>query len=202
MWRLAALVFAIAAALALPLAVRHLRETPPPPDPAVRLILAPPPGAEFGAGDHPFDLAIAPSGRIVVFAATTAGDTRLWRRALDAPRAEPIPGTRSAGMPAFGPDGRVVWYVAEGQLRRMDLESGEARAITGVRTPAGIAVAPDGAVLVGSDGVIQRVDGGTLAPLTSLRAGERAHGFPSWSADAQSFVYLGISRPSRTAGAS
>jgi hypothetical protein len=102
--RRAAAVAALAAIVALLIpTVRHLREAPPPPPPAVRLSLAAPAGTELGIADEPLDAAVSPDQREVVFVATQrqreagaqrpAGTSQLWRRRLDAERADPIAGT-------------------------------------------------------------------------------------------------------------
>ncbi len=80
-WIISALILAVVG-LAIPV-VRHLREVPPPPPPPLTLTLGAPPGAELGSGDEPLDAAISPDERHIVFVATRAGTTMLWRRAFD-----------------------------------------------------------------------------------------------------------------------
>ena len=85
-WIISALALAVVG-LAIPV-VRHLREVPPPPPPPLTLTLGAPPDAELGSGDEPLDAAISPDERHIVFVATRAGTTMLWRRALESDRAE------------------------------------------------------------------------------------------------------------------
>jgi eukaryotic-like serine/threonine-protein kinase len=190
MWRIAAVVLAVAAAAALPPAIRHLRETPPPPEAVLRLTIDPPPGTEFGGGGLPFDLAIHPAGTELVFAATTAGDTQLWRRRLDALRAEPIAGTSGATMPAYGADARTLYYFAAAKLHAVDLATGQRREIADAAVPSGISPREDGTLLVGAGGPIRRIDGRGSAPVTTMRPGDREHGFPAWVGEGDAFVYL------------
>lgn len=191
-WRGAAIALAILLAIALVPTVRHLREAPPPLDPAVRLTLDPPAGAEFGSGgDATFDLAIAPSGRELVFAATTDGEAQLWRRALDSLRAEPIAGTTAATMPAYAADGSSVWYFADGKLHTINLSNGEHREHADAATPAGVAIRSDGAVLFAAmPGPITQIAGGPRTNVTSLRGGDRTHAFPMWAGRGDAFTYL------------
>lgn len=190
MWRIAAIVLLVLLALCAPPAIRHLRETSPLPPPAVRLSLEPPDGAEFGSGPFPFDLAISPSGDEVVFAATTAGESQLWRRRLDAHRAEPIANTAAATMPAFAADGHSVWYFAGKKLYSMNLTTGDRREITDAPTPGGATVRLDGALLVAGGGPIRRLSGGAVSDATTMREGEREHAFPAWVDGSDAFVYL------------
>jgi len=198
-WRAAALVLLVALVIVSVPAVRHLRETPPKPDPAVRLTLAPPPGVEFGsAAEEPFDLAIAPSGREFAFAAVAAGHTSLWRRAVDATRAEAIAGTSGAMQPAFAHDGTSIFFFAEGKLRQLTFSTGERRDLADAPAPGGIAVRRDGSVLFSAaPGPIMRLASGKTASATTLRAGERTHAFPAWIDDSEAFVYLAIAGDGR-----
>lgn len=189
-WRLAAALTAVLLIAALVPAIRHLRETPPPPDPPVVLVLPVPAGTELGSGiDRTFDLAISPSGREVVFAATAAGDTRLWRRPLDSERAEPLAGSDEGTMPAIGPNGDM-WFFAARKLRA--LERGAVRDVADAPGPSGISVRSDGAVLFApiASGPIKQLAAGRITDATTVRDGERGHTFPQWNADGGAFVYL------------
>lgn len=180
-WRIAAILFAILLAVAAPPALRHSREVPPPPPPAVRLSLAAPPGAELGSGDDVLDAAISPDGREIVLVATTDGVARLWRRALDTERAEPIAGTERATMPAWKTGGRVVSYFADGKLKQISLADGAVRDLADAPAPAGAAWLPDGSLLFVPDarGPVRHLREGVATDETKLRPGDRGHGFPA-----------------------
>ncbi len=192
MWRHAALALAVVAAAALVPAIRHLREAPRSPEPPIVLTLAPQASTEFSVGaDLAFDLAIAPHGREMIFAASSNGEVQLWRRALDSDRAMPIPGTAGAVLPAYAADGTRVWYFAERALRMVNLRDGARRDIAAAHLPGGVSVRSDEAVLfVPGPGPIKRLAGSTSVDATVLHEGERTHAFPSWIGAGEAFVYL------------
>src|SRR5687768_13329468 len=115
----------MAAALAIVsvVAVRHLRERPAAPPPAIRLGFPAPPGAELGFGDEPLDAAISPDGTQVVFVATSNGVTQLWQRRLDEERAAPIAGTEGAQLPAWKQTGAVISFFAFGRLKAIGVDT-------------------------------------------------------------------------------
>ncbi len=83
------------------------------------------PNAGFGRPAVPA-IALAPDGRLLVYAgwtADTAGTLswRLYRRPLGQERSEPIPGTDSASIPFFSPDGKSIGFFVGRSLKRMDI---------------------------------------------------------------------------------
>ncbi len=78
-------------------------------------------------------LAIAPSGRRVVFVGPNGADNALWVRELDQPAARPLPDTKGAFAPFFSPDGQSVGFVtADGgrlALKVIALTGGVARTL-------------------------------------------------------------------------
>jgi eukaryotic-like serine/threonine-protein kinase len=197
-WRIIAILLLVLLALAAPPAIRYVRERPPAPPPAVRLALEPPPGTEFGGGALPFDLAVSPTGEEIAFVATTAGESQLWRRRLDAHRAEPIPGTTGATLPAYAADGSALWYFAGAKLHALNLATGERREPIDAPAPGGVAIGRDGTILYAAGGPIQRVADGRTTPATTLRPGERSHALPAWAeAEEDVFVYLATAADGR-----
>ena len=190
-WRIAAIASAGLLVVAVPPAVRHLRELPPSPPPAIRLALTPPPGAELGAGDQILDAALSADDRGLVFVATTDGIPHLWHRDLAAERAEPLNGTEGAAMPAWKTTGRVVSFFADGRLRQISLPSGDLRDLADAPAPAGAAWLPDGSLLFVPDdrGTVRHLRDGLVTDATRLRAGERGHGFPA-AANGGGFTYV------------
>jgi len=189
----AALLLVVAIGLAWP-AVRHLRERPPSPTPPVRLSLAAPPGSELGSGDEALDAAISPDDRSMVFVATTDGTPRLWRRAVDADRAESLSGTDGAQLPAWKPTGGVIAFFSERTLKQISLADGVVRDLADASAPAGATWLPDGSLLFSpeSRGPIRHLQRGMVMNATTLRTGDRAHVFPIAAAADGSFVYTAV----------
>ena len=196
-WIAIALALAVVG-LSIPV-VRHLREVPPPPPPPLTLTLGAPSGAELGSGDEPLDAAISPDERHIVFVATRAGTTTLWRRTLDSDRAEPLAGTEGAQLPAWSANGDAILFFSNTQLRRLTLSDGAVSNITDAPSPAGASSLPDGSILTAlqSTGVIRRLQGQAIADATTLRAGDRAHVFPLATGRGADFVYTAIGESGR-----
>jgi hypothetical protein len=178
-------------ALAVPPALRHLREVPPPPPPPIRLSLLAPIGAQLGAGDDLLDAAISADGRQIAFVATTNGVPQLWRRRLGTDRAEPLPGTEGAAMPAWKATGGVLAFFAGGKLKQVSLDEGAVRDLADAPAPAGAAWLDDGSILFVPDarGPVRRLANDTAIDATHLHAGDEGHGFPAVS-DADGFTYV------------
>jgi Tol biopolymer transport system component len=188
-----AIALVTAIALAIPV-VRHLREVPPPPNPAIRVAFAAPPGTELGSGDQTLDAAISPDERQVVFVAASQGTAALWRRALDSDRAERIAGTDGAQLPAWKQTGNVVSFFSSGRLKQVSLADGGIRDLTTASAALGASWLPDGSVLFagGDRAVIRRLVDGRVRAVTTLRGGDRSHAFPMTVGASDSFVYTAM----------
>ena len=68
--------------------------------------------------------ALSPDGSLLVIAAVERGESRLYRRRLDAYESEPIAGTEGATSPFFSPDGRWIGFFASGWLQKIPAEGG------------------------------------------------------------------------------
>jgi Tol biopolymer transport system component len=179
--------------------VRHLREVPPPPTPALTLTLGAPPGTDLGSGDESLDAAISPSERQIVFVATRSGTTMLWRRTLDADGSEPLMGTEGAQLPAWSSNGDSILFFANTHLRRLALSDGTISDLADAASPAGASSLPDGSILFSpqATGAIRRLQGQALTDATTLRAGDRAHVFPFTTGRGNDFVYTAIGETGR-----
>lgn len=149
-------------------------------------------------GDDVLDAAVSEDGREIVFVATTgAGVPRLWRRPLASARAEPLPGTEGAAMPAWKATGGVVSFFTAGKLKQIALDTGAVRNLADAPAPAGAAWLPDGSVVFVPDarGPVRRLRAGVVTDATQLGPGERGHGFPA--AAEGGFTYLATLSPGR-----
>ena len=201
--RAVAIVMAAALAVVGAVAIRHLREQPPPPPSAVRLAFPPPADAELGFGDHLLDAAFASDGTQIVFVATSKGVTQLWRRGLDQERAEPIAGTEGAQLPAWKQTGTVVSFFAGGRLKAVGVgaQVPEDRRVPtdlgAVATPGGAAWLADGSLLYSDRrGPIQRLREGRVTAATVLSAGDVMHLLPTPSGS-DAFVYVAVREDGR-----
>ncbi len=196
-WIISALILAIAG-LTIPV-VRHLREVPPPPPPTLSLTFGAPQGSELGSGDEPLDAAISPDQRQVVFVATRAGTTTLWRRTLESDRTEPLAGTLGARLPAWSPTGDAVLFFSGTQLRRLTLADGNVSDLADSPLPSGATWLPDGSILFApqTTGTIRRLRDGTTNDATTLRPGDRAHMFPVSTGNGMDFVYTAVGENGR-----
>jgi Tol biopolymer transport system component len=191
-------VVAIAATTAIAIvgaiAIRHLQEIPPPVPASIRLSLSAPPGAELGSGEDTLDAAISPDERQIVFVATSSGTSQLWRRAIDSERAESIPGTDGAQLPAWKQTGNVVSFFAGDRLKYVALPKGTVRDLAAISAPSGASWLADGSLLFAPDarGPIRRLQNGTVSAATTLRASDRAHVFPEAIQTGDAFVYTAI----------
>lgn len=196
-----AIVLSVALAMVTVPAVRHLREEPPPPPDTVRLSLAPPAGVESGFADETLDAAISPDDSAIVFVATDVrtdatgrreGIRRLWRRTLDAGRAEPLAGTEGAQQPAWKPTGNVIAFFADGRLKQLALPDGTVHDLADAPAAAGAAWLDDGSLLFATgSGAIRRLREGQLADATRLGPGDAMHAFPSAGPSGE-FVYIAV----------
>src|SRR2546428_2636405 len=88
---------------------------------------------------------LSSDGRVLVF---NAGDTRqrLYRRALNEAEATPIAGTDGASTPFLSPDGKMVGFFANGELKKVSLDGGTVTTICKVRGGLGASWGPDNTI--------------------------------------------------------
>ena len=183
----------IAAAIALLLA--GCREQPVPAPPAIRLAFPVP--ADVDAGS--LDAAISPDESGLVFVATSKGVTQLWRRALSAERADPIPGTEGAQLPAWKRTGNAVSFFAAGRLKQVSIADGTVTELADAPSPSGATWLADGSLLFAPDagGVIKRLLNGQLSDATRLGATDKGHVFPVARGASGDFVYVAVQSDGR-----
>jgi len=108
--------------------------------------------------------AISPDGRNLAYAVRAGGDSSLWLRPLSSQAARPIPGTVGVyayylvGAAAWSPDSRTIAFAADGRIKRVGIEGGDA--VTLCELPLrsgnsfmGASWSPDGETLVFSSGL-------------------------------------------------
>jgi serine/threonine-protein kinase len=116
-------------------------------------------------------LALSPDGRLLLYAARSAGRVQLYLRSLDAFETKPIAGTEGARYPFFSPDGQWVAFFADGKLKRVSVQGGYP--VTVCDTPGvgrGGTWGGDGTIVFdpGASGLMSvAADGGIPTPITS-----------------------------------
>ena len=169
-------------------------------------VSVPPPAATTFL-QHPGWPALSPDGQTVVFAAASAGNSRLYRRPVDGFRAEAIEGSDDATYPFFSPDGAWVgFFTRSRQIRKVPLAGGQPTTIADVPFwRSGAVWRRDGTIVVISDsrGLYGVPDhGGPLAVLTEpdTSAGEYRHDAPQELADGR-LLFTVITRERSNTGA-
>ena len=195
-WLLVALVLLAVAGASLFSA--YVRKSTPP-VPAIHAALLPPDRMLFQlTGDYGGPPAVAPNGRSVVFPAVDPlGKRTIWIRRLDAQAPESLPGTEGGTFPFWAPDSRAIGFFANGQLKRLDLDSGSALTLCDAPAGRGGSWGVHGAIIFapGVRGGLQQVsaDGGAASALTSTDGTTyTSHRWPQMLADGRHFVYLAV----------
>jgi Tol biopolymer transport system component len=143
---------------------------------------------------------LSPDGRSLVFEGWDAeGRGDLWFRALGGTDTRRLPGTRSATLPFFAPDGRALGFFAEEFLKSLDISSGRVVTLAdgcGLFS-AGTWAGVSSGVILFSRGVstgLMRVGGagGSVVEVTSLDAarGDFAHLWPHFLPDGRHFLVV------------
>lgn len=193
---LAVVAMAMTIALLSAPAIRHWRETAPPPPAPVRAAWVAPPGLEVGAGtEYPFGLAIAPDGRRVVFPARRDGAISLWLQDLRTGHVEALPGTDTAVMPFWSPDGKRIGFFVPGTIKAFDLENASVTDLAPAESARGAAWNTSGDLVFAAsprEGLqIRRADG-SVHPLTTVdeSAGESSHLLPTFLSDGRHVLFF------------
>ena len=187
----AAGLFLLIAAVSLPFAVVHVRESAPDERPIRFDVLMPEKVNVVGAPP-----AISPDGTRLAFAANLGGKTQLWLRRIDSTVVQPLAGTDGADYPFWSPDSRSIAFFAGGKLRKIDASGGPPQTLSDAPVPRGGAWNQDGLIVFAptASGPLHRVasSGGTSTPLFALDVskGEISHRNPSFLPDGRHFVFL------------
>jgi len=170
---------------------------------AVRATVDPPPGAT------PVHFALSPDGRSMAIVATEGDTTQLWLRAMSSSNSRKIAGTGGVtnSPPFWAPDSRSIGFFANGELKRLDVDSGLIRTICPAPLAVGGAWSRNGAIVFspGVQAPLFRVgsEGGAPVAVTTLEAArsEESHRFPYFLADGRRFVFYVRAARSEHSGA-
>ena len=132
------------------------------------LSVNPPAGSTFPRGNGAPWPSISPDGRLLAFVAIARGGQQLlWVRRLDSTSVRALDGTDGAARPFWSPDSRSLRYCANGQLARVDVDTGDVRVLTDAAYLGSLAGAWGDGVIVwkGVGGFYSVADGGGQAKL-------------------------------------
>jgi len=167
--------------------------------PVARFDVALPPDTLLDA-DAPA-IAWSPSGARLAFVGCAADGCRLFIRALDDSRAQPLAGTEGAAAPFFSPDEAWVGFFADAKLKKIAVTGGMPVALADARLPLGGAWLGDGTIVFASSlvGGLQLVNasGGQARSATDLdvRAGELRHEGPEAIAGSRTILMTAVVAP-------
>ena len=142
----------------------------------------------------PFEFALSPDGRYIVFVTSGDGTQRLWLRALDKTDALPLAGTDGADFPFWSPDSRSIGFFASGKLFRIDIAGGPPQALANAAVSRGGAWNAHGTILFAS-GInvpLSRIaaSGGDPTAATRLDPPRQlGHRFPQFLPDGRHFLF-------------
>jgi serine/threonine protein kinase len=179
---------AVAALIILSMAIptaRHVFETPPP---EMRVEINTPPTSS------PFDFALSPDGRHLVFVAAGERGPQLWLRSLDQTESQPMAGTEGALSPFWSADSRSVGFFASRRLHRVDIAGGSPKPLADAPGGLGGAWNADGTILFvpGANSPVMRVAASGGDPVAIVRP-ERASSslrFPWFLPDGRHFLFV------------
>ena len=190
----------VASAVVTWLATRTAQPAGSAPGAVVRFSIPPPPGNRFGSLLPDVEttyLALSRDSSQLAFIATDAKNvSRVWLRPLSSLESRPVAGTEGATFVFWSPDGRALGFVANDQLKRLDLPDGRPVALASV--PAGIGVSATwtdaGHILFASlqskDILRITAGGGDPAPAASADAGREVRLFWPEALPGDGLIYL------------
>ena len=150
-------------------------------------------------------VAITADGGMIAYVAGRVGgpwgpfdSSRIYLRALDQPRARPVPGADNGTQPFFSPDGRWLGFVRNRHPMRVPVAGGEPETIGDVDASFGACWAHDGSIVYAgtATGLFRIVAaGGEPDTLTWLdrESGEISHRLPHALPDRRVVLYTAVS---------
>ena len=190
--------------LAVP-AIRHWRETPPPPPQPLRASWAPVEALTVGSGgDHPFGLALSADGRQLAYPAARNGRIELWLHDLATNETRALPSTGGAASPFWSADGKRIGFFTTSTIQSIDLEDGAVTALADAPAGRGATWNAAGDLVfapTGDAGLMLRTRDGVERPLTTVDAaqGESSHRWPAFLPDGRHVVFF-VRASARTRG--
>jgi len=126
---------------------------------------------------------LSPDGtRLAYVAIASGGQTRLFTRRLDQPKATELPGTDGAAAPFFSPEGSWIGFLSGNKVSKISVEGGAVVPLGEVTNFAGAWWGEDDNIIVGDalgKGLVQIPSGGgSSTVIEKLAGGEVALAYP------------------------
>jgi Tol biopolymer transport system component len=197
---LAAALLGLAAIGAGIVAIRHVLEQAPSPQPT-RFTVPPPERAVFGGplglgSGQATQIALSPDGRAIAFVAQADHVFRIFIRSFDAIAPRPLAGTEGAAFPFWSPDGRFLGFFADGRLKKINVGGGPPTVLCDARSGRGGSWNRDGVIVFAPSPAVTGIfrvseAGGTPRQVTTLNKeyGDSSHRFPHFLPDGRHFLY-------------
>jgi eukaryotic-like serine/threonine-protein kinase len=149
------------------------------------------------SGNPPGRFVLSPDGRrLAMVASDSTGRSMLWLRPLDSGVAQALGGTEGATHPFWSADSRVIAFVAQNKLKKLDVSRGEVVTLSDASFPSTGAWSRDDVILFtpGGNSPLYRVSaaGGAPTQATTLDAASGAvqHSYPFFLPDGRHFLYF------------
>jgi serine/threonine protein kinase len=156
----------------------------PSPQPVTRTVINLPPGQQLAGMEYGPSVALSPDGTHLTYVARQGGTQQIYLRPMDSLESRPVPGTESAVIPFFSPDGQWVGFFAGGKLKKVSVGGGAALVLGDAGQPYGASWGGQGMIAFAPAAVsaLQQVSetGGAPQPLTRIEKGGVAHRWPEF----------------------
>jgi eukaryotic-like serine/threonine-protein kinase len=148
------------------------------------------------------DIALAPNGKTaaVVAYSETARKNMIWIYEVGAQGARSLAETEGADYPFWSPDGKWVGFFADGRLKKLELSSGQVRAVCDAPSGRGGTWSQEDVIVFSGNarmGGLSRVSasGGIPHGVTQIdkSRGETSHRWPIFLPDGRHFLFLAAS---------
>jgi eukaryotic-like serine/threonine-protein kinase len=144
------------------------------------------------------DLSLSPDGRTAALVAysTQARDYVLWTYEVGGQRNTVLEGTQGASYPFWSPDGKALGFFADGKLKKVDLEGGQAQVLCDAPNGRGGAWNQEGVIVFSPDALsgLFRVSawGGTPVEISKpdRSRSETSHRWPVFLPDGKHLIFL------------
>jgi serine/threonine protein kinase/Tol biopolymer transport system component len=138
-------------------------------------------------------VALSPDGRVIAFLAINPDRQRLlWLRPVDSMSARPIAGTEGVGNAFWSPDSKFIGFVAQGQLKKVEVAGGPPITIASEASAVGGAWNRDGVILYAARSrALFRVNASGGTPVAVVEAPNKSDlmSDPAFLSDGRHFLY-------------